>query len=333
MPNGRFSPAQIDFGMLANLPNVYAQGEEVGRQRNLRNEMQSAIRPDGTFDFQRGMAILSQHDPVAGMKIQSDYMNTQALNSLKQFSALPDDFKAMHLIGGGFSGGAQPAPGQTAPTQAAPVGSAPTAYPAENTAQNATPQFMEKYTMSSEDIEAGKKRGGNVVEEEKKQRGRENLNEILTQVTGAYLGLHQRGGTIDPRHGVGANISAGLAASPAGQYITGLQGTEEQQLRDKINTMRPALINAIRSATGMSAKAMDSNTELQFYLQQATDPQRGFLANLQAIDLLDKQYGLGGVLDNALPPEVLARVRSGGATSVYPKTNPPPEQDPLGLFQ
>jgi len=43
----------------------------------------------------------------------------------------------------------------------------------------------------------------------------------------------------------------------------------------------------------MSAKAMDSNAELKFYLQAVTDPSRDIQSNLDAIDTLSKRFGSG----------------------------------------
>jgi hypothetical protein len=70
-------------------------------------------------------------------------------------------------------------------------------------------------------------------------------------------------------------------------------GTEAQAIRDKINTNQPNLINAIRQDTGMSAKAMETNRELQFYLQATGDPTRDVKSNLAALQVINDSYGLG----------------------------------------
>jgi hypothetical protein len=44
----------------------------------------------------------------------------------------------------------------------------------------------------------------------------------------------------------------------------------------------------------MSTKAMDSNAELKFYLQAATDPKNDLKSNLNALAVLDETYGLSG---------------------------------------
>jgi hypothetical protein len=51
----------------------------------------------------------------------------------------------------------------------------------------------------------------------------------------------------------------------------------------------------IKNATGMSAQQMNSNAEMQLYLNAATNPQLSYEANLEALKNLDRLYGLGGV--------------------------------------
>jgi hypothetical protein len=90
------------------------------------------------------------------------------------------------------------------------------------------------------------------------------------------------------------NVRAGIASSGVGQAAGKLFGTQNQSLRNNISQTRPLLLNAIKQATGMSAKQMDSNAELKMYLAAATDPTLDIKANRQALDMLDKLYGLSG---------------------------------------
>jgi hypothetical protein len=61
---------------------------------------------------------------------------------------------------------------------------------------------------------------------------------------------------------------------------------------------------------------MDSNTELQFYLQQVGDETKSIYANLAAIDALDRQYGTRGagkgIIDQMFSsnPELISRIRN-----------------------
>lgn len=140
-------------------------------------------------------------------------------------------------------------------------------------------------------------------------QGGEAVSNNLGTLAAAYLKLDELGGIVNPDRNMVSNLVARAGASMAGQLAGGAVGTEEQSIRENINNMRPLLINAIRESTGMSAKAMDSNKELEFYLQAATDPKKDIYSNLVAIDVLDRTYGLGGVLDDMVPPAMLKRVR------------------------
>lgn len=145
---------------------------------------------------------------------------------------------------------------------------------------------------------------------EKTAAGKETLSSSLSDLARSYLTLSERGGIVQPGRGSAVNIKARLESSLPGQIVGGATGSENQSIRERINNMRPLLINSIREASGLSAKAIDSNAELKFYLQAATDPTKDIYSNLAAIDTLDKIYGLGNVLEDVLPPEVLQRVRS-----------------------
>lgn len=125
------------------------------------------------------------------------------------------------------------------------------------------------------------------------ETGKETVSKVLEELKGAFGQLSQKGAAIDTTQGTLSNIQNRIAASAPGQMVTGAIGTEEQSIRNTIAMTRPLLIQAIRQATGMSAKAMDSNAELQFYLQAATDPTKDLQANMKAIEALDRAFGLG----------------------------------------
>jgi len=49
-------------------------------------------------------------------------------------------------------------------------------------------------------------------------------------------------------------------------------------------------------ATGMSAKNLDSNAELKLWLSTATDPTKGYEANIEALNNIAEKYGTGGFI-------------------------------------
>jgi hypothetical protein len=94
-------------------------------------------------------------------------------------------------------------------------------------------------------------------------------------------------------NGAVSNVLAAVGSSGPGQFLGNMVGTENQSARNSIAQTRPLLLNAIKQATGMSAKQMDSNAELKMYLAAATDPKLDIKANMAALDSLDRLYGLG----------------------------------------
>lgn len=123
--------------------------------------------------------------------------------------------------------------------------------------------------------------------------GRESVNSMIATLRDQYTQLLQGGGITDPDAGPVDNIKAGISSSGLGQFVGRAVGTRNQSARNQIAQQRPLLLNAIKQATGMSAKQMDSNAELKLYLSAATDPTLDIRANMAALDKLDELYGLG----------------------------------------
>jgi hypothetical protein len=143
----------------------------------------------------------------------------------------------------------------------------------------------------------------------KLQKARESLSRNLSGLADVYLKLDELGGVVNPDRSAMENLSARWSASGLGQLAGQSIGTEVQSVRERINNMRPLLVQTIRQATEMSARGMDSNRELEFYLQAATSPEKDVYSNLAAIQVLDQTFGLGNVLQSTLPPEVYQRVK------------------------
>lgn len=132
-----------------------------------------------------------------------------------------------------------------------------------------------------------------VQEESKKKTAKGEVNEIVSQLGGAYDVLKKEGGVTTTGGGILSNLGARMSNTAGGQLAGSVMGTKSQQARDTIAQTRPLLLNAIKNATGMSAQQMNSNAEMQLYLTAATDPKLGYEANMTALRNLDKLYGLG----------------------------------------
>lgn len=129
--------------------------------------------------------------------------------------------------------------------------------------------------------------------EETRGTGKSSVSDIVSNLRDSYNQLHKAGGIVDKDAGVVANVGNYLQSSAPGQLAGRVFGTENQSTRNKIKQARPLLLQAIRQATGMTGKQMDSNVELQLYLSAATDPTLDIDANLEALDNIERLYGLG----------------------------------------
>lgn len=137
--------------------------------------------------------------------------------------------------------------------------------------------------MSGKEPAAAKK-------EEQANQGKSALSDSITTLRGYYDTLDANGAIVNPDKGAWSNVGATLGASGLGQFAGGMVGTKNQTARDSINMQRPLLLQAIKQATGMSAKQMDSNAELKLWLASATDPTKSIQANREALDSIERKY-------------------------------------------
>lgn len=130
-------------------------------------------------------------------------------------------------------------------------------------------------------------------------KSRGQVDNLVAQLGSYYDALSGEGGITSTGLRAGSNAMAGIASSGLGQATGRLFGTQAQSQRNSIVQTRPLLVQAIKNATGMSAKQMDSNVELKMMLATATDPTLDLEANRRALANLAALYGTGG---GAAPP-------------------------------
>jgi hypothetical protein len=70
--------------------------------------------------------------------------------------------------------------------------------------------------------------------------------------------------------------------------VEGTIGTEAQTQRDRINSIRPGLMQALAKATGMTGKQLDSNADVKLFMQTVTNPTASYEANIAALDGLER---------------------------------------------
>lgn len=149
-----------------------------------------------------------------------------------------------------------------------------------------------------------------------KTEAKEQLTAVVDQLKEKYDTLLKEGGIVSTGAGGLQNIGARISSSAAGRALGGTVGTKTQEQRQAIEQTRPLLLNLIKTATGMSAQQMNSNAEMQLYLNAATNPTSiGYEANMEALKNLDRLFGLGTVADkiekSVTAPKVPGQSRSG----------------------
>ena len=122
-------------------------------------------------------------------------------------------------------------------------------------------------------------------------KGQTVVRSVIDSLRDQFTKLNQAGGITNTDKDMVSNLAAGAASSASGQVTGRLLGTKSQSLRNTIAQQRPLLMQSIMKAAGMTAKQMDSNTELKLWLATATDPTLDFQANMKALDMLQQLYG------------------------------------------
>lgn len=119
------------------------------------------------------------------------------------------------------------------------------------------------------------------------EQGAQAADGLIAQLRDSYKQLNDAGDIVSTERGAIPNIMSRIQSSGVGQFVGGAVGTKSQSQRESIAQTRPLLLAAIKDATGMSARQLDSNAELKLWLSAATDPVLGFEANSRALDNIE----------------------------------------------
>lgn len=126
----------------------------------------------------------------------------------------------------------------------------------------------------------------------KANTSREKLSGTLDQLAGYYTTLKAQGAAVSSETGGPlANIVARTRNTLAGEAVEGLLGTKAQTARDAIRMTRPMIVASLKEALGLSAQQLNSNKELQLWLDAATDPTKSYEANMDALNNLARVTG------------------------------------------
>jgi hypothetical protein len=131
----------------------------------------------------------------------------------------------------------------------------------------------------------------------KREAAQNNMSFYLNTLFGHYSKLDKWGAIQNIDETSMSNAFATARSSAGGQALGRLFGTEPQSVRQSIKNMKPILINTIRQASEMGARGIDSEKELEFYLQAATNEKADIQSNLAAIAVLDGAYGTGDLIN------------------------------------
>lgn len=129
------------------------------------------------------------------------------------------------------------------------------------------------------------------LKSQQKFAGQENVDTLISGLRDQYNTLLANQGITSKEAPALPNLRSSLSRSAVGQAFGQAVGTQNQSARNTIAQSRPLLLNAIKEATGMSAKQMDSNAELKMYLAAATDPTLDYESNMYALNQLETLFG------------------------------------------
>ncbi len=100
----------------------------------------------------------------------------------------------------------------------------------------------------------------------------EGLRSTLESLRGYYSALNESGGIVSTERGGGENLLASAGASLPGRVLGRTFGSRDQTQRDNIQTAIPMIVASLKDLTGMSAQQMNSNVELQLFLNTVSAP-------------------------------------------------------------
>jgi hypothetical protein len=156
---------------------------------------------------------------------------------------------------------------------------------------------------------------GKITPEVKQQRAKDRFGKNLNKLAKHYVDLNSMGAIVNTENSPIDNLIASSGASPVGQFFGRVLGTKPQSIRASINKLRPLLLQDIRQSTDMGARGLDSEKELEFYMQAATDPTTDIQSNVAAIVVLDEAFGNGEVaqqLRNLTDEGLISRIADRG---------------------
>lgn len=143
-------------------------------------------------------------------------------------------------------------------------------------------------------------------------KGQNNVERTIGKMASLYGELDKMAEIPSEKRGAIENIGAYAKGTAAGQEIEKARATPAQSRRNELKSLTRALLNDIKSATGMSAQEINSNFELKNMLETLSDPTQSIESVRAILADISARYGSGKIAAPAAaapaPEEAAPRV-------------------------
>ena len=121
--------------------------------------------------------------------------------------------------------------------------------------------------------------------------GKKRLSGLLQDMAKHYAVLRDENAITSTEKSPVENVYAAVRQSGVGQQASRVTGARATEARNSIINSRPLIIALLKEATGMSGKQLDSNAELQLYLNAASNPDGDLESAVNALRNIDSLFG------------------------------------------
>lgn len=144
-------------------------------------------------------------------------------------------------------------------------------------------------------------------------KGQSNVETTLGKMKDKYDRLDELKAIPKSGRNIAENLTAYFAGTTVGQEVEKARATPAQQQRNELKALRRSLLKDIMSATGASAKELDSNFELKSMLESLSDETMDIDSVRRIIADLSARYGRGGITapEEAAPPPAAPAATAG----------------------
>jgi len=125
---------------------------------------------------------------------------------------------------------------------------------------------------------------------DKAEEGRESLEGDITKARSLLTKLGASGGITSTQKGALANLLTSMSTTGVGQGLGRMVGSQDQSSRDELKSIRLQLLNSIKQATGMGSAQLNSNVELQTWLNSLGSEGMSKETNEEILTNIENKY-------------------------------------------